>query len=110
MDERARLQAIFRRLFEAWDLILMPAFGTAAFTHVDEPVWGRRVLPIDGHDTAYGDPTAWAGIASFAGLPVTVAPVATSREGLPIGMQIVGPMFGDRTTIAAAGWLQALRR
>ena len=110
LDERARLQARFRELFESWDLILMPAFGTAAFKHVDEPVWGRRILPIDGHDTPYGDQAAWASIASFVGLPATVAPVATTREGLPIGVQIVGPMFGDRTTIAAAGWLAALRR
>jgi len=110
LDERARLQARFRELFEAWDLILMPAFGTAAFKHVDEPVWGRRVLPIDGHDTPYGDQAAWAGIASFVGLPATVAPVATTRDGLPIGVQVIGPMFGDRTTIAAAGWLEALRR
>jgi amidase len=110
LDERARLQLRFRELFEAWDIVLMPAFGTAAFKHVDEPVWGRRVLPIDGHDTPYGDQAAWAGIASFVGLPATVAPVATTREGLPIGVQIVGPMFGDRTTISAAGWLEALRR
>ena len=110
LDERARLQARFRELFEAWDLVLMPAFGTAAFKHVDEPAWGRRVLSIDGHDTAYGDQSAWAGIASFVGLPATVAPVATTAEGLPIGVQIVGPIFGDRTTIAAAGWLAALRR
>ena len=110
LGERARLQARFRELFEAWELILLPAFGTAAFKHVDEPVWGRGVLPIDGHDTPCGDQAAWAGIASFVGLPATLARAATTREGLPIGVQIVGPMFGDRTTITAAGWLEALRR
>ena len=109
LDVRARFQAQCRELFSAWDLVLMPAFGTVAFEHVDEPVWGRRVLPIDGQDTPYGDQIAWAGLASFVGLPATVAPMATSREGLPIGVQIVGPYGGDRTTIAAAGWLQTLR-
>ena len=68
------------------------------------------MLPIAGQDTPYGDQVAWAGLASFVGLPATVAPVSTTRAGLPIGVQIVGPPFGDRTTIAAAGWVQTLRR
>ena len=109
LDVRARYQAQCRTLFAAWDLVLMPAFGCVAFEHVDEPEWGKRVLPIDGQETPYADQIAWAGLASFVGLPATVAPVAISREGLPIGVQIVGPYGGDRTTIAAAGWLQALR-
>jgi amidase len=29
-------------------------------------------------------------------------PIALSDEGLPIGMQIIGPHLGDRTTIALA--------
>ena len=109
LDVRARLQAHCSELFAAWDLVLMPAFGTVAFEHVTEPEWSRRVMPIDGQDTPYGDQIAWAGLASFVGLPATVAPVATTREGLPIGVQIVGPHLGDRTTITAAGWLQTLR-
>ena len=109
LDVRARYQAQCRELFAAWDLVLMPAFGTVAFEHVDEPEWGKRVLPIDGHDTPYGDQIAWAGLASFVGLPATVAPVAATREGLPIGVQIVGPYLADRSTIAVAGWLQTLR-
>ena len=109
LDVRARLQAHCREVFAAWDVVLMPAFGTAAFEHVDEPEWSRRVLPIDGQATPYGDQTAWAGLASFIGLPATVAPFATTPDGLPIGVQIVGPHLCDRTTIAAAGWLQTLR-
>jgi Asp-tRNA(Asn)/Glu-tRNA(Gln) amidotransferase A subunit family amidase len=39
------------------------------------------------------------GVASAPGLPATVAPIGSSEEGLPIGLQIIGPMFEDRTTI-----------
>jgi amidase len=31
-----------------------------------------------------------------------VMPIARSAEGLPIGMQIIGPYLEDRTTIAFA--------
>jgi amidase len=39
-------------------------------------------------------------------LPATAAPAGFTRGGLPIGCQIVGPMHGDRTTIAVAGMLE----
>jgi amidase len=35
-----------------------------------------------------------------------VAPVATSESGLPIGVQIAGPLYGDLTTIAVAKMLE----
>jgi amidase len=39
-------------------------------------------------------------------LPSTVAPAGFSRAGLPIGVQIVGPQYGDRTCIALARLLE----
>jgi len=33
-------------------------------------------------------------------------PISRSREGLPIGVQIVGPFLEDRTTIAFAGLME----
>lgn len=53
-------------------------------------------------DHAYSDQLVWAGIASAPGLPATVAPVGRSPEGLPIGVQILGPMFEDRKPIRFA--------
>jgi len=41
------------------------------------------------------DQLFWAGFSGMALLPSTVAPVALSAEGLPIGVQIVGPQYGD---------------
>ena len=41
-------------------------------------------------------------------LPSSVAPIARSKDGLPIGAQIVARPYGDRTTIAVAGLFEAL--
>ena len=107
LDERARVRAQCARLFETFDVVLAPAFGTTAFAHLEEPDYERRTLRIDGVDTPYIAQGAWSSLASFAGLPATVAPVARSSEGLPIGVQIVGPFLHDRTTLAVARWLEA---
>jgi amidase len=110
LDEQARVRAQCARLFEAFDIVLMPVFGSAAFPHIDEPSFERRTLRIDGADTPYGRQGAWSAFASFAGLPATVAPVARSAEGLPIGVQVVGPYLHDRATLAVAEWLEGQRR
>jgi amidase len=41
-------------------------------------------------------------------LPATVAPVGLSDSGLPVGIQIIGARFEDRTTIDFAKGLSEL--
>ena len=41
----------------------------------------------------------WAGAIGMALLPATVAPIGRLSNGLPVGVQIVGPYLEDRTTI-----------
>ena len=41
----------------------------------------------------------WTRIAVVSRLPATVAPVGFGDSGLPIGVQIIGAKFEDRTTI-----------
>jgi amidase len=48
----------------------------------------------------------WAGVTLNAGLPASVAPVGTSRDGLPIGVQIAGAYLEDKTTLAVAALLE----
>ena len=50
----------------------------------------------------------WAYMAVVSGLPATVAPVGLSESGLPVGIQIIGARFEDRTTIAFAQGLSEL--
>ncbi len=107
LDARARVRRRWHALFETIDAVLAPPFGTVAFPLTDESEWRRRSLSIDGNDTPFGDQLAWSGMATLAGLPATVAPVAFRPDGLPIGVQVIGPYLGDRTTIAIAAQIGA---
>jgi amidase len=100
----------WRRLFKEFDVVITPASPTTAFPHDQTPdQWGRHIN-IDGSEYAYADQLVWAGVASAAGLPSTAVPIAASPEGLPIGVQLIGPMYEDRTPIRLAGWLEQTYR
>jgi amidase len=93
-------------LFEAFDVVLAPPFGTPAFPHKDIDGMEGVQLEVNGRDTPYQNQLAWPGMVTFPGLPASVAPVGKSREGLPIGVQIIGPFLEDLTSIAVAGLLE----
>jgi amidase len=103
------LRRQWQTLFEGFDGVVAPAFGTVAYPHVEMHEMARAVLTIDGQATPYGAQIAWPGVATFANLPATSAPIGRPPDGLPIGVQVIGPFLQDRTTIAIAGWLSALR-
>jgi amidase len=62
-------------------------------------------LIIDGAETPYGNQLAWPGLATLPGLPATIAPIGTTKAGLPIGVQVVSAFLEDRNSIAVAGLL-----
>jgi amidase len=55
----------------------------------------------------YGDQRFWAGLASLSYLPATAAPIGLTIDGLPVGLQIIGPEGEDPTTIEFARLLAA---
>jgi amidase len=91
----------WQHLFREWDVVLCPVMPTPAFAHDHSEMAGRHIS-VDGTEISYGDQIMWNGNATLAGLPSTAMPIGLSGEGLPIGMQIVGPSMEDRTTIAFA--------
>jgi amidase len=104
-DERFRLRQQWARLFQDFDVVLAPAFGRTAFPHEDNPDWSQRRLTIDNEATPYGAQLAWPGLATYPGLPATAIPLGMSRDGLPIGAQLIGPWLEDRTPLRLAGLL-----
>ncbi|WP_396898980.1 amidase [Mycolicibacterium sp.] len=96
----------WRQLFGEFDAVVCPITPTPAFGHDHDPdLLGRR-LDIDGVEHAYFDQLVWAGVPTMPGLPATAIPAGRSPEGLPVGVQLIGPMFEDRTPLRLAELLE----
>lgn len=100
LDAQARAEYEWDALFDTCDFVLAPPLAFLAYPHDSTPLRDRRI-PINGKDSAFADTLAWAGIATYPGLPSTVLPVGESG-GLPCGMQVIGRRWADFDCIAAA--------
>ncbi len=100
-DAQLAVRRRWARLFEAFDVVLAPTFGTVAFPHETRPM-PVRTLTIDGAATPYFDQLAWPGVATLPNLPATAFPIGAGEGGLPIGAQAIGPYLEDRTPLAFA--------
>ena len=100
--ERALHRQHWRELFTEFDVVVCPVMPTPAYPH-DHSAMSSRRITIDGAGHHYLDQMALAGIATLPGLPATALPIGHSSDGLPIGIQAIGPMYSDRTTIRFAG-------
>ena len=105
-EQRSHLRWKWHEFFKQYDLLLMPIMSTAAVPHDHGPM-GERSISVDGKAQRYFDQIFWAGLASASYLPATVIPTGLNDQGLPIGVQIVGPEYGDLITIGAAQRLEA---
>ena len=79
-----------------------------AIPHDQQSNRHARRIDVNGKAREYMDVLIWAGPAVVSYLPASVAPVGITTEGLPVGVQIIGPHMGDHTTIAVAGMLEEI--
>lgn len=96
----------WRQLFAEFDAVVCPITPTPAFPHDHTPDLLERAIDIDGAEHPYLDQLVWAGLATMPGLPATAVPAGRSPEGLPVGVQLIGPMFEDRTPLRLAELLE----
>ncbi|WKX15371.1 amidase family protein [Streptomyces sp. NL15-2K] len=100
---RHELRQRWTEFFRDLDVLLMPVTPTTAPPHHNKPIdrFGRRIQ-VDERPRPYWDQVKWSAIANVAGSPATTIPVRTGRDGLPVGLQAMGPSGGDLTTIKFA--------
>lgn len=85
--------------------MLCPVMASPAQPHDHTELLSRSIM-VNGHAVPFTDQLFWASMASISLLPATVAPLGLSNTGLPVGVQIVGPRYSDRTTIEVAHMLE----
>lgn len=82
--------ALFEDLYAQYDVILTPSVAGAAPPGLDST----------------GDP-AFCTLWTFCGMPAMHVPLLRDANGLPLGVQLVGPRMGDARVLRVARWLSA---
>lgn len=102
---KAKYDLAWQALFEKVDVLLCPVTPSTAMKHDHNPDFHARTITVNGAARPYFDNFFWAGIATLCGLPSTVVPLGL-YDGLPFGMQIIGPAYEDKTSLAVAKMLE----
>jgi amidase len=107
-EQQQQLRAVWAKFFDRYDLILCPIMPTVAFPHDhsgDGPghvaQYTRTVL-VDGQPVPYMNGLQWPGLVTVANLPATAIPTGRFIDGMPMGLQAVGPYLEDRTPLRFA--------
>ena len=98
--ERDNYRVGLQHFMERFPIVIGPAFCITAFEH------GAMAVDIDGKTFGLFEanwPALWV---NCAGLPAAVVPAGLDRDGLPIGVQIVGRAFEEETVLAVAKALE----
>ncbi len=95
---RRLIQNDFINAFKQCDVILTPTSPTAAFPIGDKSMqenpinmWLNDVFTVS---------------VSLAGLPAMSLPIGLSKDGLPLGLQLIGKVFDEETIFKAANVLE----
>jgi aspartyl-tRNA(Asn)/glutamyl-tRNA(Gln) amidotransferase subunit A len=89
----------FAKAFQSCDAILGPVSPTTAFRFGEKTADPLQMYLSDIFTIA----------ANLAGIPAVSVPFGSDGQGLPIGLQLQGPMFSDGRLLALAAGLESLR-
>ena len=104
-EQRHHMRRRWSEFFRDYDLLLCPMAPCPAVPHDHRPFPARTIM-VNGQERPYDELLFWPSLALATYLPATSAPVGLTQGGLPVGVQIIGPPYGDRTCIAFAQLLE----
>jgi amidase len=107
-ERRLEVTAAWARMFRDVDVLLCPVTPTTAIEHDATPDPDQRRITVNGRTVPYWDQVRWVQALSITHLPVATVPVGLSAAGLPVGVQVVGPLLADRTVVDVARRMAAV--
>ncbi len=105
-EARHKMAVKWAEFFQHYDLLLCPVASSAAFPHDHEGEFVQRTIVVNDKRVPATAQVFWAGYSGVVFLPSTAAPIGLTPAGLPVGVQIIGPQFGDYTCIQFAKLLE----
>jgi len=100
---RKRIANQMWRFMEYFDLLLTPASAVAAF-----PADSEGPPRIEGRDIAPGGWTPFSAVANLTGQPAASVPAGFTRDGRPVGLQIIGRHLDDLGVLRAAAGIEQI--
>jgi aspartyl-tRNA(Asn)/glutamyl-tRNA(Gln) amidotransferase subunit A len=105
--KRAVLGDTVSKLFAKFDLLLTPTlpvapFGVSKISPEHIPASPGQLLP-------FSDWIPFTYPWNITGQPAASVPCGFTREGLPVGLQIIGQRFADATVLRAAAAFEQVR-
>jgi aspartyl-tRNA(Asn)/glutamyl-tRNA(Gln) amidotransferase subunit A len=103
LAERHLLNRVMTLFFEEYDLLLTPTVSAPPFRAEGPPptaIGGRDVGPAGFIPFTYP--------FNVTGHPAASAPAGLDETGMPVGLQIVGPRFGDSLVLRASALFEAV--
>ena len=99
LTRRDALIATLERFFVEWDALICPVTVSPAIGHVP---FGTPI-DVDSHKVPYFIAgTAYTCPFNLTGSPAVVLPLARSRDGLPVGVQLVGKRWAEPALLSLA--------
>jgi aspartyl-tRNA(Asn)/glutamyl-tRNA(Gln) amidotransferase subunit A len=103
-NARAELNDALTEFFTEFDLMITPTMPTDAFAAKGPPP-----AEIDGHPIALLDAVAFTYPFNLAGHPAATVRAGLTANGLPAGLQIIGPRHRDERVLQAAYAYEQIR-
>ena len=105
LDRRDELLRRCESFLDDYDAWLMPVMPDAAFIRQKQ----SAPMIVDGKPYPYFFAgTSYNFLANFSGQPSIVLPCGLSKEGLPIGLQLIGKRWGEARLLGVAKALEKL--
>jgi amidase len=98
LHRRDQSMIAWEQFFAEWDVLLCPPSMVAAFPHC-EP---GSPLHVDGQEVIYWMVSAHSTVFNYTGHPAVVLPYKLDRDGLPIGVQVIGKRWDESRLLAMA--------